>query len=211
MSGKIKMDPTKELCGYLVRHGELRISEDKWDGWGPYRLSEKGRESAEKAGQWLSMDRIGRIVSSDLPRALETAEIIQSCVNCACPQITTEPGIRAMAIGDFTGKDKTDERKKLFKWYRNHPDIPIPGGQSVNDHKAQVKVAFQYLATPYCALPTVIVTHNSVLKSLMGIDMRGDVVFPGGIIGVFMTESGGFEFDILLGEADGAPEEWGLS
>jgi broad specificity phosphatase PhoE len=197
----LNLDPSRELIGYLVRHGELNIK-GKWDGWGNYVLSPEGRQSAEKAGQWLSFESIGRIVTSDLPRATQTADIIMECCNVACPFLASDPTLRAWAIGDFTGKDKTPERKAEFQHYRDNPDEMIPGGESFNQMCERVKIIFQYLMSPYKALPSVIVCHNSVLKGLMGIDEKGNLVEPGGIVAVYLTAEGNFDFEIKLGATD---------
>jgi broad specificity phosphatase PhoE len=197
----LNLDPSRELIGYLVRHGELNIK-GKWDGWGNYVLSPEGRQSAEKAGQWLSFEPIGRIVTSDLPRATQTADIIMECCNVSCPFLASDPTLRAWAIGDFTGKDKTPERKAEFQHYRDNPDEMIPGGESFNQMCERVKIIFQYLMSPYKALPSVIVCHNSVLKGLMGIDEKGNLVEPGGIVAVYLTAEGNFDFEIKLGATD---------
>lgn len=197
----LNADPSQTLLGWLVRHGELNIG-NKWDGWGNFVLSPEGRQSAEKAGQWLSFQPIGRIVASDLPRTAQTAEIIMECVDVRCPYLAFDPNLRAWAIGDFTGKEKTPERKEQFKYYRDHPDEPIPGGESFNQMKDRVKVAFQYLCSPYCALPTVIMTHNSVLKALLDLDEAGDLVEPGGVVAVYMDEKGDIDFEVVLGATD---------
>lgn len=204
------VNPTPDRCcvGFLVRHGELNITK-KWDGWGAYKLSDEGRQSAEKAGQWLGFERTGRMISSDLPRTLQTADIIMQCLDISCPFLATDPNLRAWALGDFTGKDKTPERKAELQFYRDNPDEMVPSGESWNQFRERVQVALQYLCTPYNALPTVIVTHNSVLKALMDFDEKGDLVDPGGIIRVDMLPNGELDFVAVLGETK-AGEKAGL-
>ena len=85
---ELTMDPSRECVGWLCRHGELNL-QDKWDGWGSYVLSQEGRQSAEKAGQWLAYQSLGRVIASDLPRAYQTAEIIMSVVNASCTFLGT--------------------------------------------------------------------------------------------------------------------------
>lgn len=196
------MDPSRQLIGYLIRHGELSLKENRWDGWGSFTLSEEGRQAAEKAAQWLSFVKIGRVVASDLPRTVQTADIIMDSVYVACPFLSTDPLLRAWAISDFTGKEKTPERQAQLQYYRNHPDEPIPGGESWNQLVERIQVIYQYLCSPYNALPTVLVVHNSVLKALMGLDETGDLVEPGGIISVYMNPKGECEFEVCLGATD---------
>ena len=198
----LNMEPGRTLVGFLIRHGELK-NMSIWDGWGDYDLSEKGRQSAEKAAQWLSFEKIGRVIASDVPRTIETAQCIMEACDVSCPFMYCDPNIRPWNVGDeFTGKEKTDKRKEDFKYYVDHPDIVIPGGESRDQLKLRVQVIGTYLASPYNALPTAIATHNSVLKILMGADELKDGVEPGGIVAVYMNEKGAFEFDVVLGASD---------
>jgi len=197
----INMDPARTCVGFLVRHGELRVT-GVWDGWTSLTLSEKGIQSLEKTAQWLSFQRIGRIIASDLPRAVQSADIIMNNCNVACPYILFEPNIRSWAIGQFSGKEKTPERKEDFRRYIKDPSLVIPDGESHEQLEDRVKVIDQYLASPYEGLVTVCVLHNSSIKARMGINHPGDVVSPGGIISVFLNEKGEFEYEVSLGETD---------
>jgi broad specificity phosphatase PhoE len=195
------IDPSRVLVGWLIRHGELNV-ENKWDGWGNFVLSPEGQESAEKAGQWLSFQRIGRIVSSDLVRAYQTAEIISNCCNVECPFLSTDPVLRALNVGDYSGKEKTDERKEEFRKYLDNPALVIPGGESRDQLKERVQAISQYFASPYKGLPTAIATHNSTIKAWLDLDERGDFITPGGILEVYLTPEGKFEFEAVLGKVD---------
>lgn len=176
-----------------------------WDSWGDLNLSEEGCQQAEKAAQWLSFERIGRVVASDLPRATHTAQYLMDTGCVECPFMACDPNLRPWFVSDeFTGKEKTPERLAAFQKYLDDPDLVIPGGESRNQVKLRVQVIFQYLASPYKALPTAIFIHNSVIKALMGLEAVKESVLPGGIIGVYMDEKGEVSFEVLLGHV--APE-----
>ena len=194
------IDPTRTLLGYLVRHGELK-NMAIWDGWGDYDLSAEGCQQAQKAAQWLSFERIGRIISSDVPRTVHTAQYLMDTGAAECPFLLTEPNLRPWNVSDeFTGKEKTPERIESFKKYIDNPDLVIPGGESRNDLDARVKVLWQYFLAPYNGKITVAFIHNSVLKALMGIDDIKDAVSPGGVVAVYMNEKGDIEYEIKLGD-----------
>lgn len=200
-SNPITMTPARTLIGYIIRHGDLNIT-NCWDGWGSYTLSPEGIEHANKAGQWLSFEgKIGRIVASDVPRTLQTADIIMNYVNPASTYLTTDPNLRPLLVAGFTGKEKTPERMAEFKHYLENIDEVIPDGESVRQHMQRVQVILTYMCSPYKGLPTVVVTHNSSIKNLMGKPTLKQAVSPGGIVGVWMTETGEIEFDVLLGES----------
>src|ERR1035437_8603105 len=115
----MNMNPSCTLLGWMLRHGELNV-ENIWDGWGNYDLSAEGVESAEKAAQWLSFERIGRVVASDVPRTLHTATIIMERCNVACPFLATDPNLRPLMVAGFTGEKKTPELLKAFEYYLTH-------------------------------------------------------------------------------------------
>lgn len=197
------MQPERVLLGYLVRHGELSV-EDKWDGWGTYNLSLDGIQSAEQAGHWFSFERIGRIIASDLPRTVHTAEIIMQVANVECPFLSTNPNLRPLGVGTFTGREKTDKAIKEFEWYKQHPDVPFPEGESVNQAKLRVENEIPVLlCTPYKGLPTIIVTHSSVIRLLLN-EPDTEVVEPGGVIAVYLTDRGELEYNIVLGSMEKA-------
>jgi broad specificity phosphatase PhoE len=195
----VSMEPSRQLIGWLIRHGELK-NMHVWDGWGDFDLSEEGRQQAEKAAQWLSFEHIGRVVASDVPRTMHTAQYLMDTGCVECPFMTCDPNLRPWFVVDFTGKEKTPERLAEFKKYIDDPDLVIPGGESRNQLHERVQVIWQYLTSPYKGLPTACFIHNSVIKSLMGLDDIRDAVSPGGVIGVYMDETGDISFQILLGE-----------
>jgi broad specificity phosphatase PhoE len=200
----INMDPSKTLIGYFVRHGEL-VNMHIWDGWGNFELSEKGREQAAAAARWLSFEAIGRAVSSDVPRTMQTAQFLMDSGAVSCPFLACDPNIRPWNVSDeFTGKEKTPARIASFKKYIEDPDLVIPGGESRNQLHERVQVIWQYMMAPYKGLPTVCFIHNSVIKSLMGLDDIRDAILPGGIVAVWMDEKGEVSFEIKLGHV--APE-----
>lgn len=194
----LNMDPSRELIGYLVRHGALN-NMSVWDGWSDMGLSEEGEQQAEKVAQWLSFDRIGRVISSDVPRTIQTAQRIMDSCDVACPFMMTDPNLRPRMVAAFTGLEKTPARMAEFKQYIDNPDLEIPDGESGNQLNWRIQVVWTYLATPYKALPSVIVIHNSVIKSLLGMDSVKHAVAPGGLIAVYMTPDGLFDFEVVLG------------
>jgi broad specificity phosphatase PhoE len=195
------MDPSLELIGFLCRHGEL-TDMSVWDGWSGMELSEKGREQAAAAARWLSFERIGRVISSDVPRTIHTAQYLMDTGAVQCPFMGCDPNLRPWMVADFTGKEKTPEMIAEFKKYLEDTSLVIPGGESHDQLNDRVQVVFQYLATPYEQLPTAIFLHNSVIKCVMGLHDVKDACLPGGIIGAYMNPKGEISFQVLLGQTD---------
>jgi len=195
------LNPNRVLVGYMVRHGELQ-SMNSWDGWGAYGLSETGLMSAEKAAQYLSFEKIGRVICSDLARTTQTGEIIlNECCVC-CPQLGTDPNLRAWMVAGFTGQEKTPENIAKFKYYVDNPTVPIPGGESLQQFEQRIQVLAQYMACPIDGYPSVFAIHNSVIKHFMGIGEVAEAVAPGGIVACYLTDKGEFEFEVVLGAVE---------
>lgn len=196
------LDPSRELIAFCVRHGEL-LRMNIWDGHGDYELSEEGKQQAESAANWLSFERIGRVISSDLPRALQTAQYLMDTGAVLCPFLSTDPNLRPWNVGpEFTGKEKTAERLAAFEKYCKNPTLVIPDGESRQQLDERVQVIYQYATVPYKCCPTAFFIHNSVMKALMGIDDIKEACSPGGVVGMFMDPEGKISFEVLLGKVE---------
>lgn len=192
------VDPSRTCVGYLVRHGELP-NMNVWDSWADYDLSEEGKQQAEKAAQYLSFERIGRVIASDLPRSMSTAQYLMDTGAVSCPFLACDTNLRPWLLPEFQGKEKTPERLAQFLQYIENPDLVVPGSESHNQFVQRVQVAFQYLCAPYDSKPTAIFIHNSVIKALMNIPKVKESVLPGGIVRVDMDEKGEILFEVVLG------------
>jgi broad specificity phosphatase PhoE len=100
---------------FLVRHGDTSLNdEDLVHGWVDAPLNEKGIEQAHKAAESLKDKEITRIVSSDLPRARQTANIIGKKLGIP---VTLNPNLRTWDAGNF---DYTDKHKEFEKYTRQN-------------------------------------------------------------------------------------------
>ena len=84
----------------VIRHGESETHKaGNWTGWLDVPLTEKGKADAGKAGDFLKGFAFDKVLSSDLGRAKETAEIaLPGC----CPE--TSQLLREIDVGNLSGK-----------------------------------------------------------------------------------------------------------
>ncbi len=62
---------------YLIRHGESTANvEERFSGWSPAPLTQKGREQAKRTGERIAGISFDRIFSSDQIRAKETTGLV---------------------------------------------------------------------------------------------------------------------------------------
>lgn len=88
---------------YIVRHGQTLFNYlERVQGWSDSPLTEKGIKQGKAVAEYLSDTKFDKVYSSDLKRAIETAEFIidkqQSSVH-----LQTTPLLREAYYGSFEG------------------------------------------------------------------------------------------------------------
>ena len=87
---------------YLIRHGQTDWNLDrKLQGQTDIPLNDNGRGQAEEVAKEIADLKIDRIISSDLLRAKETAEIINKKIGAV---ISFDKRLREVNYGDYEGK-----------------------------------------------------------------------------------------------------------
>lgn len=90
-------------------------------GWHPGRLSAAGRDQARELGERRRNNGIAVVFTSDLARAVETAEIAFSGTSLP---ILEEARLRECNYGDLNGTVEPLHDRAA------HLDVPYPGGES---------------------------------------------------------------------------------
>ncbi len=111
----------------VVRHGETAYnsshdkSQERLRGWLNVPLASEGYVQAEKLGQYFNNLPISRIITSDLQRAVHTAETIQRYTNVA---INTDQDLRPFNLGIYMGKSVDEYVPALLSHIKNIDEIP---------------------------------------------------------------------------------------
>jgi broad specificity phosphatase PhoE len=96
---------------YLIRHGQSAgNAEGRFGGHGPTPLSDLGKEQAEKTAKVLAKEGISAIYSSDLLRAVQTAEPLGKVLDLP---INTSEAFRERHVGVLEGLT-FDESKQAY-------------------------------------------------------------------------------------------------
>ena len=149
----------------LVRHGETDWNRDRRiQGSTDIALNDTGRAQARAAAAGLRGDII---VSSDLSRARETAEIIAAELDLPAP--TLYPDLRERAYGDAEGVDAADFIRRWGDWHT----AEVPGAEpwphlrerGLRALAAVVRDARR--ATAPAAASVVVVTHGALIRELI--------------------------------------------
>ena len=101
-------------------------------GWLPGRLSEQGRALAAELGTRRREDDLAAVFTSDLRRAVETAEI--AFAGSEIP-VFEDSRLRECNYGELNGMP----RERLEAERSEHIDVPYPGGESWRQAVARVE------------------------------------------------------------------------
>jgi len=100
---------------YLIRHGQSAgNAEGRFGGHGPTPLSDLGRRQAEKTAKLLAKEGINAVYSSDLLRAVQTAEPLAELLNI---EIRTSPALRERNVGVLEGLTFDESKAKFPRDY----------------------------------------------------------------------------------------------
>lgn len=149
---------------YLVRHGESTANAMKnvIQGHLDTELTEKGREQAKRIAERLRNHFFDQILSSDLKRALHTAEAIAEH-HSDTPFIKTEE-LRELSRGDYQGMTYEevgwhDRRQRRADWYEMRP----PNGENFSDLVERMSTFIDTLDKD--AKDILVVTHGGAIRA----------------------------------------------
>lgn len=116
---------------FVARHGSTELNDpddERLRSWSAVPLSKEGRDEVRQAAQALKKDPPDAIYTSDLPRARESADIINEVLGGNVP-ITDVAQLRPWNLGALQGKRIKDIAGELERLHRSHNDAP-PKGES---------------------------------------------------------------------------------
>jgi broad specificity phosphatase PhoE len=128
-------------------------------GWLDGELSERGRELALELGARRRDDGVAVVYSSDLGRAVETAEIAFG--DSGIP-VRHDPRLRECNYGELNGAPVA----RLEPEVRNRIDTPYPGGESYRQVVERVRAFLEELPRELDGKRIVVVSHAAPRWSL---------------------------------------------
>jgi probable phosphoglycerate mutase len=147
---------------FIVRHGETDFNRNRvMQGYHEIPLNERGIRQATLLAHRLMDERLDRIVSSDLRRAVMTACIVASHTGIA---LDYDPALRERNPGLLTGKSYDDEPR----FFTDPAYIP-PEGEGVIEFRARVRQAFEGLAATarHTEERVAVITHGLVCRAFV--------------------------------------------
>jgi len=165
---------------YFIRHGQTTWNaEFKFQGHTDVPLSRLGIEQAEFLARRLRDYKITAFYTSDLTRAVKTAEILAQPHNLPVMPV---PGLREVNFGSWEGKVFTKEVKdKLIDSGKNWWDSPLDGsgsqGESFSQMSARVNEAIRSIVERHLDdQEIVVVSHGGVIRAVVAAVLGMDLV-----------------------------------
>jgi probable phosphoglycerate mutase len=152
----------------VVRHGETYWNaETRIQGQLDSDLNEEGVAQAEAVGARVSREPFDVLVSSDLGRAVATAQRISDRTG---KPIELDAALRERCFGCVQGMlyaEADQAHPGAFARFRDaDPDYVLPGGESRRAFHHRIRDAFDALAARHSGRTVVVVTHGGALATL---------------------------------------------
>ncbi len=145
---------------YFVRHGKTDWNElDIIIGHKDVMLNNNGIEEINDLSNILSSFNIDRIISSDLARAKQTAEIISKKINT---DIIYDSRLRGYDYGLLEGHHRYNIKSCTWNVFRKYPEIF--NAESNEDFYNRIKNFFEQLDF---SKDTIIVTHGGSIRMIL--------------------------------------------
>lgn len=160
----------------LIRHGETEWHEEKRiKSWSPVPLSEHGLSQAERLGSYLASEYdVGAVYTSDLVRAVETADALGDAVGVS--DVRQVPDWRERNFGIYQG---ITQKRLMNAFSTFHPkfgrralDSRPLNGESLREASERVLDQWRTLLDQPCSETVAVVTHQSPIQFVVG-ELRG--------------------------------------
>ncbi|MGE5328646.1 MAG: histidine phosphatase family protein [Deltaproteobacteria bacterium] len=144
------------LC--LIRHGITDMNAQKrLQGWSNTGLSADGHKQTEAVCKLIKSIKWDVIISSDLLRAKQTAEIIGGFFSIP---IYFMKNLRERCFGSLEGRLIEEISGGKF-------DTKETGGEGIDDFNIRIRRAFERIRKGYFDKKVIIVSHGGVLTSFL--------------------------------------------
>ena len=147
---------------FVARHGEAEYETDLvCDDGGS--LTALGRRQARELGESLLGERIARVWTSSLSRAVQTAEIAAAVLGV---DVVVREGLREYGVGDLAGAagGEASYFADVFRqWAEGDETAKIAGGERTSDLVARVQRVLDEAADQHRGEAVLVVSHGGAI------------------------------------------------
>lgn len=191
---------------YFVRHGQTQVNlRNAFNGGGVDEpLTESGVQAAKACGLALADVHFVQAISSDMPRAMTTSQLILAANHYPVP-LNQAGGLHEMGLGDWDGKTAAQVAEpEALDVYFHDPvrfDQEFAPSRHIEGYAKTLRRAQAVIAAAYAAHPSgkvLVVAHGIVfqllLNTLLGVpftQLREPQMLRNATISQLNTQDGG--------------------
>ncbi len=150
----------------VARHAEAEYETDLYSDDGG-SLTVLGRRQARDLGVRLRGERIARVWTSSLSRAVQTAEIVAAGLGV---DVVVREGLREYGVGSLAGTvpGEQDYFAGIFRrWAEGDDSAQIDGGERITDFVARVGAVLGEVADAHPGEATLVVSHGGAILATL--------------------------------------------
>lgn len=146
---------------FVARHGEAVYESELLSDAGGW-LSPLGREQARGLAESLSGQRIVRVWTSDITRAVQTGEIVASVLGI---DVVVRKGLREFGVGDAAGTSGVPDpfAATFASWLDGDLTARIPGAESGTEVIDRFDAVLAELSDDHRGEGVLVVSHGGVM------------------------------------------------
>ncbi len=163
---------------FIMRHGEAENNIQNILSCDPeniHCLTDKGVTQVEETGVQLQDKKIDLIISSDLFRTKQTAELLQKKLNLGADALLFDERLREFNFGEYNkkGVDAWHQYWASKKW--GDVNDKVPGGESPQDVFKRVAEFLEDIDSKYTDKTILIVSHNDPIRFILSCVQGQDI------------------------------------
>ncbi|HEX3931735.1 MAG TPA: histidine phosphatase family protein [Nocardioides sp.] len=160
----------------VARHGEAEYETPEMNAAGG-SLTTLGRAQARDLGERLRPEKVAAVISSELSRAVQTAEIAAGVLGLP---VRVRERIAEFPAGDFLGRpyDQAYFRAMVTAWRAGDLSSGVPGGETGRETADRVLAVLDDVADQFRGETVLVVTHGGVILALWGAIAPGSAAAP---------------------------------
>ena len=151
----------------IVRHGHVEGAK-RLIGHTDAPLSDNGRQQLKRTAEKLKETPIDALYSSDLARAVESAEIIGEGRGLAHVRL---PGLRELFMGAWDGITVEELIKSdpdaITRWWDDPSVFATPGGEGLQDLRKRVLPELEKILKEHSGETVCVVAHGGVNRIIL--------------------------------------------
>ncbi len=146
---------------FVARHGEATYESELLSDAGGW-LSPLGRDQARELAESMAGERIARVWTSDMARAVQTGEIVAARLGV---DVIVRTGLREFGVGHAAGTtgDPDPFAETFAAWLDGDLTARIPGAESGSDVVGRYEAVLDEIADTHRGEAVLVISHGGVM------------------------------------------------